>query len=123
MLIETAERNELIFGYFERMLKTTFGIPHYVRILDALGDVDNGYCGVETSYFTFPAILMAAGVVPSRSYAEEYGIPRCDGASAATQSQRQVIVDALQRAGIKLVIPPWFNKDLTPNNAYFSKKR
>ncbi len=94
--------SETIFNYFSDLMLKTYGDRDFRRIGEVLSAVENGLCGVETSCFTFPALLAAKGVYPSRSYMEEYGVPKQDGAEAATPRQRETIHQALKKAGFKL---------------------
>lgn len=95
-------KTELIMEYMDRLVRETFGPDDYSRIMHALANVENGYCGCEMYYFTFPRLLASRGVLPTRSYVTEYGQPPEDGQAAATRDQRDLISNALRQAGFSV---------------------
>ena len=59
--IEDIFSNKHIIFYMEAYMEHVFGKKPYMDIMDTLHGVENGFCGVETSYFTFPSLLAAQG--------------------------------------------------------------
>lgn len=96
------QEREQIWAYYDRLIDETFGKDGRMKILEALSDVPNGFCGVEMYHKTYPALLAAQGVEPTRTYEDEFGLPMDDGREAATPEQRQAIRDALTAAGFPL---------------------
>ena len=120
---ESEQSRVSVENYMFDLLKQTFGTSVWPQILYVLSNCENGLCGVETTYFIFPALLMAKEITPQRSYTEEYGLPLSDGQEAATPQQRRIIAEALEKAGYKLVIPPWFNTKYEPKYLYSIKRK
>lgn len=114
--VEDMFAKESLFKYFDAYMRSVFGESGYRDILLILSELDddNGLCGVETSYFTFPALLAGRGVFPRRTYVREYGIPPSDNRAAALPRQRKTIFNRLTAAGYKLVLPAWIDKNFYP---------
>ena len=108
-----------LFAYFDARMEAAFGKDFFwTKIVALLCRIENGTCGVETGYFTYPALLLGKGEPVDRYYVTDYGLPPSDGAAAATPAQRKAIADALRAAGFTIVIPPWFNDDYTPKTSF-----
>lgn len=110
-----------IFQYFDKLMIRHFGETGFRKITEFLVDLTddagnrmNADCGVETTYFIYPSLLLAKGVKMERSYLQEYGIPKSNGDAAATVAQRRFIVEKLRKSGYEIKIPIWFNEDLSP---------
>ncbi len=94
--------HEHITLYLGRLVEETYGKDDLFLIMDTIKALENGDCGCELAVHTFPSLLRARGITPSRSYEREHGYPKEDGEQAATPEQRAKIRAALVEAGFSL---------------------
>ncbi|HCQ30933.1 TPA: hypothetical protein DIU27_00925 [Candidatus Collierbacteria bacterium] len=85
--------------YFKVKMIEVYGQIGYWEIMEILSEVPNGLCGVELYYKTFPKLLETKGVTPEVKYEEVWGVPKEDGRQAASEAQREVILNSLRVAG------------------------
>jgi hypothetical protein len=93
---------ESLEDYIDGLIKKEYGQDGFHTILKAISKVPNGDCGCELYFSTFPRLLAARGVKLERNYSSEMGEPPQDGMAAATPEQRELITDALKRAGFSI---------------------